>query len=64
MPVINVAMGPVSEDQKKALIERLTSEAAIITKMGAENFIVLINEIPFENIGVGGKTIKDIKSGK
>ncbi len=64
MPVISVAMGSASEDTKKALIERLTAEAANVTRMGAENFIVLINELPFENIGVGGKTVKAMRSGK
>jgi len=64
MPVINITMGPISEEKKKSLIERLTAEAVDITKMDPIQFTVLINELPVENIGVGGKTVKDIRAGK
>jgi 4-oxalocrotonate tautomerase len=64
MPVINITMGPAPEEQKKQLIQRLTAEAMDITKIGAEHFTVLINELPLENLGVGGKTVKDIRAGK
>ncbi len=64
MPIITVTMGSVSEDKKKALIERLTAEAVSITKIGAEAFTVLINELPVENMGWGGKTAKEMMSGK
>jgi len=64
MPVINVTMGQVSEEHKKQLIERLTSVAMDVTKIGADHFTVLIHELPLENIGVGGKTVKDIRAGK
>jgi len=64
MPVINITMGSATEEQKKQLIERLTAEAIDITKIGAEHFTVLIHELPYENLGVGGRTIKDIRAGK
>jgi 4-oxalocrotonate tautomerase len=60
MPVINITMGPATEEVKKNLVERLTAEAMNITKIGAEHFTVLINELSIENIGVGGKTIKEL----
>lgn len=61
MPVITVAMGPVSEVQKKKLIQTLTQEAAEITQKAPELFTVFIHEYPLENIGQGGKSIKEIR---
>ena len=61
MPVITVAMGPVSEEQKKKLVQNLTREAAEITQKDPEHFTVFIHEYSFENIGLGGKTIKEIR---
>jgi 4-oxalocrotonate tautomerase len=63
MPVINITMGPATEEQKKSLVERLTAEAVKITTIGPEHFTVLIQELPYENLGIGGKTIKMIRSG-
>ncbi len=66
MPVINIdiGLGQTTEDQKKQLISRITCDAAEITGMPAQNFITFINEFPLENIGIGPKTVKDIKAGK
>lgn len=64
MPNINVQMGPATEEVKKKLIEELTSTAVRITSMRPEQFIVFIQETPYENIGVGGKTVKEIIGGK
>ena len=64
MPVINITMGATTEEQKKMLVERLTSEAVAITKIGADHFTVLINELSPENIGCGGKTQKELRAGK
>lgn len=65
MPVINLdlGLGQTSESQRKLLISRLTADAVEITGISAEKFTVFINEIPLENIGVGGKTVKEIKAG-
>jgi 4-oxalocrotonate tautomerase len=64
MPVISVELGDgqISESQKKQVIERFTANAVEITGISAEKFTILINELPPENIGVGGKTLKDIKA--
>ncbi len=61
MPVITVTMGQVNEEQKKKLVRNLTREAAEITNINTESFIVFIQELPYENIGVGGKTIKEAR---
>jgi 4-oxalocrotonate tautomerase len=64
MPVISITLKAIAEEQKKTLVERLTAEAVNITQIKAENFIVLINELPLENMGIGGKTVKAMLSGK
>jgi 4-oxalocrotonate tautomerase family enzyme len=62
MPVIHVEIGQIREDQKKKLVENLTKETAEITQIPADHIIVFIDEYSYENIGVGGKTIKDLRS--
>jgi 4-oxalocrotonate tautomerase family enzyme len=64
MPTITIAMDPTSEDKKQQLIEKLTSEAARITGYPPEFFYTYIQEYPAENIGAGGKTVKEIKNQK
>jgi len=64
MPTITIAMDKTSEDKKKLLIEKLTSEASKITNYPPEFFYVYIQEYPAENIGAGGRTVKEIKNQK
>lgn len=64
MPTITIAIDQISEDRKKQLIERLTSEASKITNYAPEFFYVYIQEYPVENIGAGGRTVKEIKNQK
>jgi len=61
MPAITIAMDRMSEEKKKQLVENLTKEAAKITGYPAEYFFVYVQEYPPENIGVGGKTLKEIR---
>ena len=62
MPVITIAMHPVPSDTKKALISTLTRSAAEVVKVPESAFIVLVNELPEEAIGIGGRTLKEIKA--
>lgn len=64
MPTITIAMDQTSAEKKKQLIEKLTFEASKITNYPLEFFYVYIQEYPAENIGVGGKTVKEIKNQK
>jgi 4-oxalocrotonate tautomerase len=64
MPVITIAMDQISEEKKKQLVENLTREAAEITGYPAEFFFVYVQEYPEENIGVAGKTLKEMRSKK
>jgi 4-oxalocrotonate tautomerase len=62
MPTITIALDQTSEEKKKQLVENITRVAAEITGYPAEYFFVYVQEYPTENIGVGGKTLKEIKS--
>lgn len=62
MPVIAITMGEAPKEQKKRLIERLTAEAVEITNIGPEHFTVTINELSFDNLGLGGRTVASIRT--
>ena len=60
MPTITIALNQTSEEKKKRLIDSLSKEAADITEISLDHFVVYVQEHPHENIGVGGKTLKEI----
>ena len=62
MPTITIALDQTSEEKKEQLVEKLTKVAAEITEYPAEYFFVYVQEYPTENIGVGGKTLKKLRS--
>ena len=57
MPTITVEGPPISLEQKRALVNRLTETAAEIYQI--EHITVLIKENPPENVGVGGQLLAD-----
>jgi 4-oxalocrotonate tautomerase len=61
MPVITLGISPQPADMKERLIERLTAAAAEVTGIPAQKFIVIIDETPRENIGVGGVPLTRLK---
>lgn len=61
MPYISIESGRLTAEQKKELIERLTSTASEITHIPEQFFMVTIKELPDENFGIGGKSIDGIK---
>ena len=61
MPYISIESGALTSEQKKELIERLTTTASEITNIPAQFFMVTIKELPDENFGIGGKSIDEIK---
>jgi 4-oxalocrotonate tautomerase len=61
MPFVQIyLMEGRTEDQKRAVIEKVT--AAVVEAVGApvENVRVWIHDMPKTNWGIGGKTAKDI----
>ena len=61
MPYISIESGKLTAEQKKQLIERLTTTASEITNIPEQFFTISIKEIPDENYGIGGKSIDEIK---
>lgn len=61
MPYITIECGAMAAQQKKELIERTTAVVSEITRIPEQFFMVTIKELPDENIGIGGKTIDEIK---
>lgn len=62
MPYITIESGSLTDEQKTALIERLTATAAEIMRVPPEFFAVTIKELPDKNFGIGGKTIDTVKA--
>lgn len=62
MPVITIDIGILDKEKKTKLVKELTAKASEVTQIPAEKFIVLINEMERDNIGVGGKLLPEILS--
>ncbi|MGL1893151.1 MAG: tautomerase family protein [Spirochaetaceae bacterium] len=61
MPIITITMGEIDIEMKTRLIKELTAKAVEITKIPEHSFTILINELGDDNIGIGGKTLKEFK---
>lgn len=61
MPYIAVESGLLSDEQKAQLIQKLTEVSSEIMQIPPEFFMVTIQELPDENIGIGGKSIAVVK---
>lgn len=61
MPYITVEGGALTDEQKEELIKQLTETASKIMKVPPEFFLTTIKELPDRNIGIGGKTIDQVK---
>jgi 4-oxalocrotonate tautomerase len=60
MPVITIDIGKLGREKKEGLVRELTAKASEVTQIPADKFIVLINEMERDNIGVGGRLLSDI----
>ena len=61
MPVITFEGGVLGAEQKKDLIHRLTETCIEATGIPEQFFTVILREHPDENLGVGGKTVVELK---
>jgi 4-oxalocrotonate tautomerase len=53
--------GQLKPGAKEELIRRLTEVSVEVTGIPAEYFLVAIHELPDGDIGMGGKTVAEIK---
>ncbi|GAB6138688.1 4-oxalocrotonate tautomerase DmpI [Halanaerobaculum tunisiense] len=59
MPIIDFNGPELSKEQKQELVKKFTEAASEVVELPEEAFIVEINEIPLENVGVGGELLSE-----
>lgn len=64
MPVVNFQGAILSTEQKKKLIQKFTEITKEVTHSPDQFITVVIEEYSLDNLGVGGKTVNEIKSEK
>jgi 4-oxalocrotonate tautomerase len=64
MPVITVQMHKVDQSVKTDLIRNLTAIAVETTNIPASSYTIIIQEVEDGNIGIGGKTLVEVKSSR
>lgn len=64
MPIVTFEGGLLPQEKKTELIARFTEAAAAVTGIPEEKFIVLVRELEDGNIGVGGKTLTEVKAAR
>ena len=62
MPYITIEGGELSPSQKEDLIKQVTEVSSKIMKIPSYFFMVTIKELPYNNIGIAGKTIDKVKA--
>ena len=60
MPVVSINISPQPLDKKTEMAEVVSTELSRITGIQKQSFIVLFNELPKENISVGGKLLSEL----
>ena len=60
MPVVSINISPQPLEKKTEMAEVLSTELSRITGIQKQSFIVLFNELPKENISVGGKLLSEL----
>lgn len=60
MPVVSINISPQPLEKKTEIAEVLSTELSRITGIQKQSFIVLFNELPKENISVGGKLLSEL----
>jgi 4-oxalocrotonate tautomerase len=54
----------MDKNQKESLIAELTRVASDILKISPDAFVVLLKENPYDNVGVGGKSLEKVLKSK
>ncbi len=60
MLIINITLGPISKEQKEALIKRMTEVSMEITNAPEASHLVAITELPLDALGLGKKTVEAV----
>lgn len=59
MPIINMKGPRLNKDEKKALIQKFTEAASEVTQIPEDAFVVLLEEMDQDNVGVGGEMLSE-----
>lgn len=59
MPSITIQLYKISNEKKKALIEKVSQAAAEVTGISVDKFFMYLDEYETDNIGVGGRTLTE-----
>ncbi|KAF5410807.1 MAG: hypothetical protein C5S43_04215 [Candidatus Methanocomedens sp.] len=59
MPIITIDGPHMTKEQKKDIVESFTREAARVTGIPTQAFVVLINENDPDNVGVAGELLSE-----
>ena len=60
MPVINITSGPMTIEQKKDLIRKLTEVSMSVTGTPEHGTSVLITELPLDSMGIGKRPASEV----
>ncbi|HPR65074.1 MAG TPA: 2-hydroxymuconate tautomerase family protein [Thermoanaerobaculia bacterium] len=64
MPIVTIEGPPIEESRKRNLVCEITEVMAKIYEFPAAEIIILIKENRAENVGLGGKLVKDLHEGE
>ena len=59
MPVITMKGPKMNKEQKAEIVKSFTGTDSRVTNIPAQAFVVLIQEMDHENVGVGGVLLAD-----
>lgn len=59
--MVNMKGPKLNKEQKKKLIKRFTQAASEVTEIPEEAFVVLLEEMEQDNVGVGGEMLSERK---
>ncbi|MGL4850583.1 MAG: 4-oxalocrotonate tautomerase DmpI [Clostridium sp.] len=60
MPLITVDIGPITKEQKAALVKELVLKASEICDIPEQAFLTIIKENNYDNIGNGTKLFSEV----
>ncbi len=61
MPIITIETGPLSAEKKEKIIKEFTQTMCEATGLPASAMIVLVHELPPDNIGLSGQQLSKMK---
>lgn len=60
MPLITVDIGPITKEQKAALVKELVLKASEICNIPEQAFLTIIKENSYDNVGNGTKLFSEV----